>query len=250
MPRASIRPFILVAAAALVPPLPLLAAAADLAAAANLSAPAPSAWLQSATIQRQLDAGRVVDRSAIDERHSSATIDAAIRIHASPQAVWPIITQCRTAALLMPQLKRCRLLRSAADGSWAIMEHEIKYSFFSPTVRSVFRADFHAPYRMDFHRIAGDLKGEVGSWTLTPSADGSTTTVEYRLTVQPGFWVPRALVRHSLSKELPAALVALRTRAEESSMTPPVAAAAARGDATSAVGADAAASDAAAPTPQ
>jgi hypothetical protein len=38
--------------------------------------------------------------------------------------------------------------------------------------------------------------------------------VEYQLHVDPGFWIPRVLVRHSLRTELPAALAAVRTRAE------------------------------------
>ena len=46
------------------------------------------------------------------------------------------------------------------------------------------------------------------------AAVAQTTIVEYELYVDPGFWVPRVLLRHSLRSELPAALSALRTRAE------------------------------------
>jgi hypothetical protein len=38
--------------------------------------------------------------------------------------------------------------------------------------------------------------------------------VEYHIAIEPGFWVPRSFVRHSLHKQLPAALLAVRQHAE------------------------------------
>ncbi|MGH8257147.1 MAG: SRPBCC family protein, partial [Steroidobacteraceae bacterium] len=185
-----------------------------------------SDWIDSPDAQARLAGGKVVLSSSLDERDARASADAAIRIQATAAQVWPLITRCRFAGLLIPGLRGCRVLQRASDGSWETIEHDIKYSFFTPMVHSVFRADLHAPYRMDFHRIRGNLKYEVGSWTLQPGTDGSVT-VEYRVTMQPGFWVPRSMVRHSLRKQLPAALVALRNAAERSA--PAAVAADARG---------------------
>jgi Polyketide cyclase / dehydrase and lipid transport len=174
---------------------------------------AASAWIASPTVQATLTQGKVAVRSVVDDRHSRATVEAAVRIHASARAIWPLIVKCRFAAWLIPGLRRCRTLESGSDGSWADIEHDIKYSRLAPMIRSVFRADFHPPYRMDFHRIRGSLKYEVGSWILSPSSDG-TTTVEYEVTVQPGFWIPRFIVSRSLRRRLPEALEALRYHAE------------------------------------
>ena len=69
------------------------------------------------------------------------------------------------------------------------------------------------PNRIDFKRISGDLKQEDGNWVLASAADAATI-VEYELYVDPGFWIPRVLLRHSLRAELPAALTAVRERAE------------------------------------
>ena len=71
---------------------------------------------------------------------------------------------------------------------------------------------------MEFHRIGGNLKYEVGSWLLAPSQDGATT-VQYQVTVQPGFCIPQFLVRRSLRRQLPAALIALRNHAERLAAT-------------------------------
>ena len=54
---------------------------------------------------------------------------------------------------------------------------------------------------------------DLGTWLLDATR-GTTTIVEYQLHVEPGFWIPRVLVRHSLRTELPAALTAIRARVE------------------------------------
>lgn len=171
-------------------------------------------WIDSPSVQSRLARGGVAVRSVLDGRHEHATVEAAIRIHTAARVIWPLITQCRYAAWLISGLKRCRVLRTGPRDAWAIIEHEIKYSWFLPTVRSVFRAEYQPPREMDFHRVAGNLKYEVGSWKLSPSGGGATTVV-YRISLEPGFWVPRFLIRRSLYRKLPAALRALRRHARQ-----------------------------------
>jgi hypothetical protein len=179
---------------------------------------ASDAWLNSRAVQARLSSGAVAVHTIVNGKHSRGTVEAAIRIHASAREIWPLISKCRYAAWLIPGLRRCRTLETAPDGSWADIEHVIQYSLFTPTMHSVFRAEFHPPYRMDFHRISGNLKHEVGSWSLLPSA-GDTTTVVYRVSLQPGFWIPKFVVRRMLHKQLPAALRSLRRHAQELAAT-------------------------------
>jgi carbon monoxide dehydrogenase subunit G len=182
--------------------------------AAELATSAPvSGWLEERDVQQRLAGGEVVVRSAVDEHDSRARVQAAVRIHAPAQLVWDVLEDCDQASSFIPGLKRCRRIAAAADGSWEIIEHEFKYSWLMPTIHSVFRMDNQPPERMQFRRMSGDLKDEQGIWRLIHAADGSTT-VEYQVEIDPGFWIPRTLVRHTLRKELPAALLALRTRSE------------------------------------
>ena len=201
--------------------LPLAAAwgsDADTSAAASITTPAAadalSDWVNAAVTQAQLQAGQVIIHSGFDAKQDRVNVDAAIRVLAGPQAIWPLITRCEYAALLIPGLKGCKQLDSAPDGSWAVVEHDTKLSFLLPMLHSVFRADYHAPYRMDFHRLSGDMKSEAGTWLLQPAPDGTFTTIEYRVALQPGALVPHGLVRHLLNKQLPASLLALRDHAE------------------------------------
>lgn len=181
---------------------------------------AQSAWVQEPTVRQQLAAGQVAVRVALDSDGERGRVRAAVRIKAAPEVIWGVLTDCEHAASFIPGLRRCTRVDSAPDGAWDVLEQEVKYSWLMPAVTSVFRAEYKRPLRIDFRQISGDLKDEKGTWVLveTPRAvaatPGQTTIVEYELYVDPGFWVPQVLLRHSLRSELPAALSALRTRAE------------------------------------
>ena len=173
-------------------------------------------WLADPDVQRRLAEREVIVQSAaaVDPERPRGRVRAAVLIRARPEAVWAVMTDCRQTPLFVPGLRRCRRIEGATDGSWENIEHEIRYSWYLPTVRYVFRADYEPPRRIDFHRISGDLKQEEGTWVLTPTADGTATVVEYEMYLDPGFWIPQALVNRSLRKDLPAALTGLRERVE------------------------------------
>jgi Polyketide cyclase / dehydrase and lipid transport len=174
-----------------------------------------SAWVTDPAIQQRLAAGEVVvATSAIDPAHPRGRVRAAVRIPVAREVIWSLVTDCHAALSFVPGLRRCRRIDGAADGSWQDVEHEMRYSWLLPAVRYVFRADYDRPHRIDFHRIRGDLKEEEGTWLFTPTADGAGTVVEYEVYVDPGFWIPQALVAHTLRRDIPAVLTGLRERAE------------------------------------
>ena len=175
------------------------------------TAVAQSAWVTDPAIQQRLAAGEVVvATSAIDPAHPRGRVRAAVRIPATPEAIWKIVTDCHEALSFVPGLRHCRLVEGAADGSWQDVEHEMRYSWLLPTVRYVFRADYDRPHRIDFHRVSGDLKEEEGTWLFTPTTDGVGTVVEYEVYVDPGFWIPQALVAHTLRRDTRTVLTSLR----------------------------------------
>ncbi len=179
-----------------------------------LAGQAQVSWLDNPKIARRLSAGEVVVRSTIDTNDHRGRVSAAVRIAAGPEGIWNVMTDCEHAPSFVPGLKHCRRLKSAPDGAWELIEHEVKYSWLLPTIRYVFRADYQRPWRIDFRRVSGDLKDQEGAWLLEATPDGSATIVQYEVYLDPGFWVPQALVRHSLRQDLPGVLEALRTRVE------------------------------------
>ena len=178
---------------------------------------APGAWVGDPGVQLRLAAGEVVVQvvSGADPERPRGAVRAAVRISAPADTIWKIMTDCQQVQIFVPGLRRCRRVDGAADGSWADIEHEVRYSWMLPTVDYVFRAHYDRPRRIDFRRISGDLKEEEGAWLLMPAPDGSATIVEYEVYLDPGFWIPHFLVTRSLRKDLPAALAGLRERAEQ-----------------------------------
>jgi len=174
---------------------------------------AEAGWVQDQTVQQQLAAGQVAVQMLFDGNQSRMQVRAAVKVNATPETIWRVLTDCEHAANFIPGVKRCRRVQSAPDDSWEILEQEAKYSWWMPAVTTVIRAEYKRPQRIDFKRISGDLKQEEGNWVLESGQDAATI-VEYELYVDPGFWIPRVLLRHSLRSELPAALTAVRERAE------------------------------------
>jgi carbon monoxide dehydrogenase subunit G len=183
-----------------------------------ITASSQDSWVNDKSVQQELAAGQVAVRIAFDGDESHVRVDAAVKINAGADAVWRVLTDCDHAATFIPGVKRCRRVQTAPDNSWELIEQESKYSWLMPTVTTVVRADYKRPQRIDFKRVSGDLKDETGAWVLDvvqpAGTHGDTTIVEYELHVDPGFWIPKVLVRHSLRTELPAALTAIRERVE------------------------------------
>ena len=179
-------------------------------------ASAQSQWLADPEVRQRLAAGEVVVTAGtpVDPEHPRGAVHAAVRIAAPPEAIWRVLTDCQQALTFVPGLKSCRRIDGAPDGSWQDIEHVVHYSWLLPTVSWVFRAQYQRPYRIDFHRVSGDIKEEQGTWVLTPTPDGEATVVQYDVYLDPGFWIPQFLVHRSLRKDLPAALKGLRERVE------------------------------------
>jgi uncharacterized protein YndB with AHSA1/START domain len=181
---------------------------------------AQTSWVDDRTVQQELANGQVAVRIVFEGDGSRMQVRAAVRINATPETVWQVLTDCDHAASFIPAVKRCRRIRSAPDNSWEIIEQEAKYSWLMPPITCVFRTDYQPPGHIHFKRIAGDLKEEEGDWVLIDPTARKPTLVEYDLDVDPGFWIPHVLARHSLRTVLPAALKAVRMRAESVATQP------------------------------
>lgn len=180
----------------------------------SLALAAPADWLSEPAMQQRLAEGQVVveDARASDSAAPRGLVRAAVRIAASPEDIWRVMTDCAQAPFYVPGLTQCRRIDIAPDGSWEDIEHEVKFSKLLPPIRYVFRAQYYRPHRMDFHRISGDLKEQSGTWLLTATPDGAATVVEYEVYVDPGFWIPQSLVERMLRKDVPEVLSGLRAR--------------------------------------
>jgi len=149
---------------------------------------------------------------ALGPGEQSGTAHGTVRIHASRETVWSLITSCQESVKLFPGLEACEVLETAPDQSWQRIRQVMNYSWLVPKVTYVIRASYDRPTRVAVERMSGDLRTLRGTWELT--GDGADTIARYTVDLTPGFWVPHWIVLSALRKDLPKMLRALRTRAE------------------------------------
>jgi ribosome-associated toxin RatA of RatAB toxin-antitoxin module len=149
---------------------------------------------------------------SLDPAEQAGSASATVRIHASRETVWSLITSCPESLRMVPGLEISDVLETAQDQSWQKIRHVMNYSWYVPKLTYVIRATYDRPSMVTIERISGDLRTLRGSWEL--KSDGDYTIAHYTVDFAPGFWVPNWVVRTVLRKDLPRMLRALRSRAE------------------------------------
>lgn len=158
-----------------------------------------------------VDAGEVVVRTDKLDR-GGVSIDVAIAVHASREAIWAILTACEIAPEYVPNVLDCVLIDSINNGRSELFIQTVKPAFFVPKFEHVFRLDYFPPDRIDVHRVSGPIEEMEGVWRLLPHGDATLLT--HSLHVRPGMPIPRLFVRATLKHDLPIVLRAVRQRAE------------------------------------
>ena len=165
-------------------------------------------WVDSKALER----GEVLV-NVVGEGEFQGRVQAAVLIEASRENIWAVMTDCPSAPEFIPGVLSCERLDSEDRARRETFRQEVKYGWYMPRLTYVFELDYY-PYRqIDFRRLQGRPKVLEGSWWLRPAEAG--TTVFYSLYLEPGFPVPKALVRRALRKDLPKVLMALRERVEK-----------------------------------
>lgn len=149
---------------------------------------------------------------SLDAAEQSGSADGTVRVHASREVIWALITSCPEAMTMFPGLIACSVMETAPDLSWQRIRQVMNYSWYVPTVTYEIRASYRKPVHVGIERVSGDLRILRGSWDL--QGEGEFTVAHYRVDLAPGFWVPRWVVHAALKRDLPKMLRSLRSRAE------------------------------------
>ncbi len=147
------------------------------------------------------------------ERPLTVEVKIAALVDAPPEAIFAVLKACEIAPEYVPNVERCTKLEELDRGRADLFVQEIKPIFFLPTFEHVFRLDYTPYTRIDVHRVSGPISLMEGSWWLVPQDDGQILLV-YELALDPGFPIPRFLVRATLKRDLPKVMAAVRERAE------------------------------------
>lgn len=169
-------------------------------------------WLDHAA----LEDGDIEVRTSRDGR--DVTVDTAVLVAAPAETIWGVITECEVAPEHVPNIESCAQLEVLDGGRAAIFVQQIKPIFFLPRFEHVFRLDYTPHERIEMSRIDGPIDEMNGQWWLLPQDDGRVLVL-HSLTVNPGFPVPRFMLRATMRRDLSNILEAIRLRAEARAAT-------------------------------
>lgn len=141
-------------------------------------------------------------------------VQAAIAIDATPEEIWWVVTDCNKAPEFVPGVLSCERLEVIEPGRLELFRQTVKYSWYLPRLEYEFRLEYFPYEQLNFRRVSGSLKRLDGTWWLEPITENETL-VFYSLDLDPGFLVPKFLVRKALRKDLPKVLAALRQRVRD-----------------------------------
>ena len=163
---------------------------------------------------KRVEKREIVIRAALDPGERRGTVRAAMLIDAPPAVVFQSMTNCAEAVQYVPHLRVCRIRDRAADLSWELVEHEIDFGWYAPSVQYVFRADLVTDRSITFHQVSGDFKANQGIWEFEPAGGGERTLLRYRVYMDPPAYIPSWLARSTFRRELPKMLKELRRHCE------------------------------------
>lgn len=145
----------------------------------------------------------------------------ALEVTSTGAVAAPMLTCYATLADLdhlaefVPGLKSCRIVSPPGAPLEVHQVGEARAGPFGVTIDVVLAMRLDAPHRVEFRRLAGNLRQMEGSWTV--SGDAAGCRIEYRATMEPDFWVPPLLgpmlMRREVSAQMAGVLAEISRRA-------------------------------------
>src|SRR5688572_19684895 len=104
-------------------------------------------WVATSDELARLKRGEVVVTSGVEKVDDGGSAIAAVQIAAPVERVFRTLIDCEQALRFVPHLEHCKVLEAADDESWRIVEHEMGMSWYLPSGRFIFRAEYE-PFKV------------------------------------------------------------------------------------------------------
>jgi hypothetical protein len=153
----------------------------------------------------QLLSGNILhEYTRMDE--SGGAIRAEILMRTQVEDVWAILQGCGKAFIFVDGMEQCEILKQTLE--YALIHQVVDTGLLAPTLNYRYESEKQAYERMEFRLVEGNLRVLQGSWGFEDLKEGLLVT--YNMRVQPGFPIPRFLVRMSLRRMIPDMLACIR----------------------------------------
>ncbi|KAL0037090.1 hypothetical protein WJX77_012339 [Trebouxia sp. C0004] len=155
------------------------------------------------------------------DHHPRKRIFAEVRVHASVEQVWRVITDYDHLADFVPNLIASKRLPTTTPGQIHLQQLGCSQSIFwrleaEAVLECVEVHKAMGAKELHFKAIEGDFKEYSGSWVVEPDPAAHTTTLlKYEISLEPKLSIPSAIVTCVVKAGLPANMMAMAKRAEQ-----------------------------------
>jgi ribosome-associated toxin RatA of RatAB toxin-antitoxin module len=139
-----------------------------------------------------------------------------IFIAASPKKVWDVLTDYNNHKNYIPKLIDGGVISDNGVETVIFQTARSRIFIFQKTVHLNVKSRGEYLKHLYFQQITGDFKVYHGEWILEAYRHGQGTFLTYKSEVKPDFFAPRFVVRYVQKHDFPAALLAMKKRAESS----------------------------------
>ncbi|KAL3155899.1 hypothetical protein ABBQ32_012897 [Trebouxia sp. C0010 RCD-2024] len=156
----------------------------------------------------------------MDHQHTKR-IFAEVRVHASVEQVWRVITDYDHLADFVPNLVVSERLPTNVTGRAHLRQIGCSQSVFwrleaEAVLECVEVHKAMGAKELRFKAVEGDFQEYSGSWAVEPDPSAHTTTLlKYEISLQPKLSIPSAIVTCVVKAGLPANMRAMAKRAEQ-----------------------------------
>jgi ribosome-associated toxin RatA of RatAB toxin-antitoxin module len=137
---------------------------------------------------------------------SGGAIRAEILIRTKVEDIRAILRGCGKAFIFVDGMEQCEIVERT--DTHTLIRQQVDTGLLAPTLRYTYESKNLAYPRMDFKLVEGNLRALEGGWEFVDVQEGVLVT--YKMRVQPGFPIPRFLVRMSLRRMIPDMLACIR----------------------------------------
>ena len=160
----------------------------------------------------------VTQRRPLPDDKTGARVAAFAVLHASPEEVFTVISDCERLPEFMPNFDRCTYVEPdeplPPNERWARQELTFGFRPMRVSISMVQHNELFPPHRLTWRRVSGDTRYNEGYWHIVTVADGVQFLI-YDLLVDAGRAVPGWLQRVLTERDLPDVVDVVRERVEQ-----------------------------------
>lgn len=161
-----------------------------------------AAWSKEISEAEKLAKGQVVvTQNTPTTPKEVPSVEAKILISRPPAKVWTVVSDPEKLMRNEPKVRKVKVI-SRSPGKQNV-DFTVVMAPLLPAFNYVLMQELSPPNLLRFHRISGSFKEIQGSWQLQPAENGSKTILTYTLKLDPGPFVPKALLLPAVKSDLP-----------------------------------------------